>query len=172
MGKDSKNVKAFKASRLSPNEKVLFSLEGYIGKMMGSGDDTQHNGSFIITDKRVAFYKKGLFTEIYKGISISNISSLEQNSILSHRTIAIHTSGEDITFKTSESKQAFNQAYEIIEELRNNLTSAKNTQPANLVSNSSNEVFDKIKMLGDLMEKGLITNEEFQEQKKRLLDSI
>ena len=167
----SKHLRAFEKSKLAPDEKVLATLDGYIGKLMGSGEDTQHNGIFIITNKRVSFYRKGLFSEIYKGIQISNIYSLEQKVVLGHQTLAIYTSGEDIVFKSMEKKKLFVRAFDVIEDLRAQL----NIKPVQTITQSttpSDSPLAKIEKLGELKEKGFITEDEFQEQKRRLLDSL
>lgn len=57
-GKETKHVRVFSEQKLKSGENVVAFLEGFIGKMMGKGDDTQHNGSLILTDRRFAFYRK------------------------------------------------------------------------------------------------------------------
>ena len=71
-GKPNKHSKAFE-KRLLENEEVIQVAEGYIGKMMGKGDDTQHNGSLLLTNQRVVFYRKGMLGEVLK-LSLIHIS--------------------------------------------------------------------------------------------------
>lgn len=58
--KENKHVEKFKSSHLNSGESVIAWAEGYIGKMMGSGKDTQHNGALIVTETRVAFIVRDL----------------------------------------------------------------------------------------------------------------
>jgi hypothetical protein len=68
---DSKHVRVFKARYLEAGEVVVASAEGYIGKMMGQGADTQRNGALIVTDRRAVFYRKGIFGEVQESIPLS-----------------------------------------------------------------------------------------------------
>jgi hypothetical protein len=63
---------------LYKGEQIISSSEGYIGKMMGSGKDTQYNGELILTDQRLVFYAKRVFLspEVYKSMPLKQISSI------------------------------------------------------------------------------------------------
>ena len=66
MSKESKHVAAFRARQLKHGEQAVAWVEGYIGEMMGSGKDAQHNGALVVTDQRVAFYRKGVSVKCSK----------------------------------------------------------------------------------------------------------
>ena len=72
---------------LKPNESVIVSAFGYVGKMMGSGDDTQRNGDLIVTNQRVVFYRKGWLGETFESIPINKITSAERRSTLGFKTL-------------------------------------------------------------------------------------
>ena len=97
--KESKHVAAFRTKHAKANEQIKAWAEGYIGKMMGKGNDTQHNGVLIVTGERVIFYRKGFFGEVIETIPLKNITSMERKSLLGHRTIRIHTSHDALEFK-------------------------------------------------------------------------
>jgi hypothetical protein len=71
---------------------------------MGKGRDTQHNGALVLTTKRVAFFRKGLFGEVYEAMPIGKITSVESKSLLGYRSSTFHTSHDQLTFKTFGSK--------------------------------------------------------------------
>ena len=59
--RDLRYAVKFRESHLQSKEDILAWGEGYIGDAMGSGDKAQHNGVLIVTDTRVAFYRKGMY---------------------------------------------------------------------------------------------------------------
>ena len=101
-GSETKHSKAFLASKLKQGETVVGHLEGWIGEMMGSGDKTQHNGQFILTDMRACFYRKGFLGEVFETIPLEKITSVETLSRMGYRVIRLHTSHDELAFKTFE----------------------------------------------------------------------
>lgn len=122
---ETKHMKAFKSSKLKPREKVVNSLVGWIGEMMGSGDKKQHNGQFILTNSRVCFYQKGFFGEVFETIPLTKITSVESLSKLGYRVLRLHTSHDELAFKTFESAALFEQVQEQIESLRDGIQSTQ-----------------------------------------------
>ena len=161
---ESKHVVKFRESHLKQKEKVVAWGEGYIGEMMGSGDKTQHNGALVVTNERVAFYRKGILGEVLKTIPLNKITSIERKSIMGHRTIRMHTSHDQLEFKTFQ-KEKEQQLVEAIESGRK--------QPSETVQSSQKtDPMDTLKKLGELKQLGVITDEEFQEKKAVLLAKL
>lgn len=102
--KESKHTRAFRERQLQPGETVMAACAGYMGKVMGKGEDTQHNGALIVTDRRVAFYRKGWFGEIIETIPVRSITSIERRSLLGHYVVALHTSNDAMQFKSFDAK--------------------------------------------------------------------
>ena len=96
----SRHVAAFTGRHLDPGETVLAAGFGYIGRMMGAGAKAQQNGVLIVTERRVAFYRKGFFGEIIETLPLKSITSIERRSLLGHRMIRLHVSGDELEFKT------------------------------------------------------------------------
>lgn len=165
--KENKHVEKFKSSHLNSGESVIAWAEGYIGKMMGSGKDTQHNGALIVTESRVAFYRKGFIGEVIETIPLKSITSIERKSTLGHRVIRVHTSHDDLEFKTfsKESEQALVEAIESWRGL-----GAETAAPEK--NKASNDPFEQLKKLSELKESGVISDEEFQAKKIKLMDLI
>lgn len=120
MTRMSKHLTAFEARHLTAGESILAWGEGYIGKMMGRGRETQHNGVLIVTDRRVAFCRRGWLGDVLETIPLRSIGSIERLSVLGHRTMRMHTSHDALEFKmfdrTAESAlaQAIEQCREPI----------------------------------------------------------
>lgn len=100
MENESKHVRIFKERHALDGEIILASAEGYIGEMMGSGKNKQHNGALIVTGGRVIFYRKGFIGEVIETMPIKSITSVERKSTLGHRVIRLHASHDDLEFKT------------------------------------------------------------------------
>jgi hypothetical protein len=128
----SKHLKTFRETKMKAKEEVSGSLKGWIGEMMGSGDDTQHHGEFILSNLRVCFYRKGLLGEVFETIPIPKITSVETLSRLGYRVLRIHTSHDSLAFKTFESKNEFEKVYNQLESLRETPVSEE-TETANFI---------------------------------------
>ena len=115
----NKHVKFFKENKLKSDEKILDSMEGWIGKMMGKEEDTQHNGALILTDSRVVFFRKGWFGEQIRQIKLEKISSIDNSSFMGFKSITFHTSNDEIEFKTFEDKKTASRWQNTAEELIN-----------------------------------------------------
>lgn len=96
----SKHIRFFRSAYLESDETILATAPGWIGKMMGSGDDTQHNGELIVTTRQVVFYRKGLMGEVFETIPIKGISSIHRKSFVGCHTITLHTSHKALEFKS------------------------------------------------------------------------
>lgn len=129
MAAESKHVTVFRQRHLKPGEKVLAHLEGYIGEMMGSGKNTQHNGALVVTDHRVVFYRKGILGEVLETLPIEKITSVERKTMLGHTTLRLHTSHDDLAFKTLLDAPRLEKAIAAIESRRDVAGHAKMPPP-------------------------------------------
>lgn len=167
MAKESKHVKNFRMSHIKETEEIKAFDDGYIGEMLGKGSDTQYNGSLIVTNERVVFYRKGFFGEVLETIPLKNITSIERKSSLGHRTLKIYTSHDSLSFKTFN-KDGEVKLIEAIESNRGTLTlHAHNSQQEH-----AETPLDQLKKLGELKDSGVITEDEFSAKKTELLNRI
>lgn len=165
--KDNKHLTAFKKSHLRSGESIKAIGQGYIGNAMGSGKDKQHNGVLIVTESKVTFYRKGFIGEVIQNIPIKSITSIERKSTLGHRSIKIHTSHDDLEFKT------FDKSAEII--LIDMIEAGRNLDAVNahLIDNAPIEDnYLKLKSLTKMKDEGLITDFEFSEKRKEILKNL
>ncbi len=165
-GNETKHSKAFIASKLKSGETVVGHLEGWIGEMMGSGDKTQHNGQFILTNMRACFYRKGILGEVFQTIPLDKITSVETLSSMGYRVLRLHTSHDELAFKTFEAKEDFDRIY-------GHLESSRNTQASSAHSKStSTSIPEQIRQLAELRDAGILTEEEFAAKKTHLLQQM
>jgi len=162
---EPKHTQHFRKHHLEPNETVLRSASGYVGKMMGSGDDAQHNGALIVTDRRIVFYRKGVFGEVLESMPLASITSVEQKSFMGHRTLRLHTSHDDLEFKCLE-KGPYQELVTAIEEGRIANFGENNRTP------TRESPADTLKKLADLRDSGILSEAEFESKKRKLLDDI
>jgi len=160
----AKHIEVFKTKHLQSSESIAAFTDGYIGKMMGSGKDAQKNGVFIITNDRAIFYRKGLLGEILETIPLKMITSIERKSFLGIRTIRLHTSHDQLEVKILNA-DAETQLCIAIEAGRQAAT-----KPSNVTSDI--DPIERLTMLADLKEKGLLTEAEFNDKKQKILSDI
>ncbi len=156
-----KHAKHFRQSKLLPGERLLGSLEGWIGNVMGKGSDTQHHGALLLTNRRLAFYRKGLFGEVFEAIPVNKITSVETRSLFGYRAAAFHTSHDALRFKCFTPKAEFGQFLDRVEQMRANDELPSPPRPAAMTS--------ELQQLLHLRRDGTLTQEEYGLAKSTLL---
>ncbi|AZB02216.1 hypothetical protein EG359_04315 [Chryseobacterium joostei] len=141
---------------LSEDEKIVYLVEG-------RNKITTHHIVLVATDRRLIFVDKefmyGLKVEDF---SYSKISSIQYETELMLASIDIHVS-DDIVEIDGVGKY---DAELFCEKVRNFMS-----HPEEYFQNKSEpSTLDQLEQLGRLKENGILSEEEFNEQKKRLLD--
>lgn len=162
MSKVPNTVQKFIKNKIQPKEKVAKWLTGYIGEMMGSGSDRQINGMLILTTQRVVFYKKNLLSEHIKSVPLVRISSIDTSKVLTYKKIHITSTPEDLVFKTLEPKGLIGEFVETAQ-----IYVTEHNSPT--VAAPTTSKFDDLQKLADLHEQGILTKEEFEAEKKKIL---
>ena len=141
-------------------EEVKFWVFGaFKSKIMGK--DTLRNGIFIATERQIFFYCKKLTGFESESFPFSNISSLEiGKGFLGHK-INIIASGN----KVEMSGINLGQVNEFVEYVRSKIgKSTSSTSDPSTVSAA-----DEILKMKELMDAGILTQDEFEAKKKQLL---
>lgn len=159
----NKHLETFNQKHIKTGESVIAWGEGYIGEMMGKGKDTQHNGILLVTGDRVVFYRKGFFGEVIESMPLKSITSIERKSMLGHHTVRLHTSHDELSFKTfkKSEEEALIQAIEA--------GRASNIPPQ---ATARSPDLEAIRQLGELRASGVLTEDEFQSKKNELLSRL
>lgn len=164
-GPETKHTRYFRAHKCKPSETIHGSLDGWIGEMMGTGKNTQHNGALILTSERVAFVRKGFMGEVFQTIPIEKVTSIEARSFMGYRVITFHTSHDELSFKTFALADEFNALHEHVEKLRTELKVDKSAP-------DQETPLDQLKKLAALRDAGIVSEEEFASTKAELLRKI
>ena len=97
--KKNKHLISFLDNSINEKEEILDILDGFIGKMMGEGKETQHNGLLFCTNQKVSFHRKGFLSNVSRSIPIKMVSSIDCDEGIINNTIVIHTSNDKISFE-------------------------------------------------------------------------
>ena len=163
--KNNKHLKSFSENNLSDNEKILSALDGYIGKISGKDDEKHYTGLLLCTNNVVAFHSKGLFSNVSRSIPIKNISSIDIDKKILIAKIAFHTSGDKIIFNSYDSLTELKNFKLLVEKIRDTDKTPKSSE-------ITEDPIDTIRRLSQLKDDGIISEEEFEEKKKTLLNEI
>ena len=162
-----------KEERLDGIERILDADEEIIASVAGDGQGKVTikgiaKGILVLTPKRVLFYyldgKKGKIGYGAEDYSLDEISSINLTRNILAGSIKIHSNNNVINvlnIPPSEDIEGFVKATkQYIEKYKN-----ENTQ----VSNNNSDVAGQISKLAELRDKGILTDEEFTMQKRKLL---
>jgi hypothetical protein len=156
--KDSEARARGKAAKKGFNvEGALFVMEA----MYPKDDDAKMNLNMplvAIFEDKVVQSRKSLLTSSLDEIPMKNISSVEISTGLMP-FVNVYTSGKTLTFRTDVL-----QGPKVVEVLRECLSNRSDSK-----STSSISEVEQIEKLASLMEKGLITREEFDKKKQQIL---
>ncbi|MDR6487028.1 hypothetical protein J2799_001513 [Chryseobacterium vietnamense] len=138
--------------------------------------NTLDAGVLVATPLRLISVSKGMF-----GAAKINIYPNETIKLLSFVThprspiIQLHLEERTVEFECYMDKEDAEKFYDTIKNIYNNPQeqSLKHITSANKsVSVSSEEIFNQLEKLGKLRESGILTDAEFAEQKKKLLEQL
>jgi hypothetical protein len=137
----------------------------YEVKMMG--EDHVRKGFLIATNQRVIFYAKKLTGYEIESFPYVNISSFEGGKNFMGNNIKIIASGNTAYVKWITDKKGFQILLNTVhsEMAKSKTLSSKETP-------SSNSFADEITKISKLLENNLISEEEFQSLKKRIISDI
>ncbi|EOJ8601608.1 PH domain-containing protein [Cronobacter sakazakii] len=124
-----------------------------------------------LTNKRVIFLDKGMFFGVKQvDINLNSIVSVGGKTGLLLGEIMISTSGQNYTIK-NVMKGSVIPFTNLVNETRETLnTPAQPQQAPNKATQTFDEQMSKIERLAEMKEEGILSEEEFQQQKQRILN--
>ncbi len=132
---------------------------------------TYNNGSGILvsTNRRLIFIDKGLLYGLkVEDFPHDKISSIQYETGLLLAKIKIHTSG-NIALIDNVEKSSARQFSEFV---RDYISQPKQQEQIVVQTPSETSILDQLEKLGKLKEMGILTEEEFSDQKKKLLEKM
>lgn len=146
---------------LHENEMIENLLQGrYEGKQ----------GLVAVTSQRVVFLEEGAFRHRLEDFPYERISTVQSETGMMYGKLTIFASGNKAVIDQVAPKQQVNVAADFIRSrigVKSSPTAA--SSPA---SPPADDPMEKLKKLGELKEAGVLTEEEFNAQKSKILDSM
>ncbi|MEX9943288.1 PH domain-containing protein [Providencia rettgeri] len=152
---------------------ILHSNE--VPQAIASGSMESKNWLLVLTNYRVIFLHKGMLFGLKQvDINLDNIVSVGGKTGMILGDILIGTSGQNYAI-SNVSKKTVIPFTNLINEARDkkkNISSEQQTTNSEQLSNSStSDLISQLEKLASLKEKGILSEEEFLQQKNKLLNS-
>ena len=157
-------IKTAESKARAKAAKKGFDVKGaiYVMEAMYPSDDSNMNMNMplvAIFEDKVVQSRKAILNSSLEEIPMKNISSVEISSGLIP-TVNVYTSGNTLTFRTDVL-----QGPRFVEVLRDCLSKRSDGRPSGGISD-----VEQLEKLVSLLEKGILTQEEFDKKKKQILD--
>ncbi|GAA0757980.1 PH domain-containing protein [Clostridium sartagoforme] len=151
---------------LSSDEKVLMCFIGLHNYVSSGKHDS--NFAYAVTNKRIIMAQKKMVGEIIQTISLKNVNDITMTTGAITGIITIDTIKE--TFNVSINKSAVRKINDKIHELLLDIQESKPNSSAQTTTSEKNcSSADEILKFKNLLDMGVITEEEFNIKKKQLL---
>ncbi len=139
---------------LTPNEQIEAAVSGTYSKQIGV---------LTLTNRRLIFSTSFMFNNKSEDYMLKNVSSITCESLVFGKVL-VHGMGNisEITQCSTKEADAF------VALVRSRMSNSETPQQS---TNSSNDMLDRLAKLGDLKASGILTEEEFQTQKAKLLNA-
>ena len=151
--------------RILQGEDIVDAVSGAVnGKIFGI--NSKLNGVLVLTSERIVFYyKKSLGGYQFEEYPLNKISSISFNKGLITRSIKFHVSNNDLKMGWIP---RWEKAEDFVKNVKSHMSSPKEKIPTNESKNL--DVADQLKKLADLKEQGILNEDEFSAQKKKILN--
>ncbi|WP_185715572.1 PH domain-containing protein [Halocatena pleomorpha] len=156
---------------LEAGETVHYMFRGSSLDIEGDGpeDESSLTGVFTaITDKRIAVNVSQFLGDDERYIPYSSIISCNLDTGMTVRYVTIVTRGP--TYRIDVSQPSDSELREALQFVQNKATAARDA--ANETSRSAQDPTEQLKNIKELHDEGVLTDEEFNEKKRQLLDRI
>ncbi|MCX9062473.1 PH domain-containing protein [Citrobacter portucalensis] len=148
--------------------------DGEIPLAIASGFMSDNTWLMTLTNQRIIFLDKGMFFGVKQvDVNLPDIVSVAGKTGLIFGQITVSTTGQNYTIERI-SKNSVIPFTNLINKTRNIFPSKKGTFVNETIptkTNSLDEMMDRIERLAEMKEEGILTEEEFQTQKQRLLNN-
>lgn len=143
--------------QLNPGERVHYLFTGEDGRRTA------------ITDERVLIYHSYLIGTESQTVRYGTISAVRVSNDLAGVQIRIDSTTSEYRFRIEQASDTENIAHEAAEFIRDRTSKQSSSDDT---QNDSESALDKLEILKDLKEEGIISEEELEEKKDDLMDDI
>ena len=163
-------LKGFDVGSLGTREfqilpEVLFEDELPIGVLSGSLDGSL--GLLLATDRRLMFVDKKFLSARVEDFRYDNVNAIQYELKMTSGVVTIVSSGISMKIENVMPKE---QVHGFCSKVRERLETNPTNENEHRDTKVALDVVDALERLGHLREKGLITDDEFEIQKRRLLE--
>ena len=149
---------------LDEDEEVLAAIKGtYETKKMGN--DWTRAGILAATNHRLIFYAKKVGGYDFEACPYRTISSVETGKGMAGHNVKFFASGNEVSLKWIDRKSDVASFVAVVKAQME----GDHAAPVARAAGDSPDVADQIRMLAQLREEGLITDEEFETKRSELL---
>jgi Bacterial PH domain/Short C-terminal domain len=150
---------------LEEGEEVVAAVQGsYETKILG--EDSVRTGIFAATNRRLVFYAKKMTGYDLEVFPYENISSIEMGKSMMGHHIKLFASGNEVRMKWIKDKDGVARFVNTVKDRMKG-----GAQPDSTRTAPAPDLADQIRRLGELRAEGLLSEEEFQAQKQKLLSA-
>jgi len=139
--------------------------EDELPEAIATGQYNLKNGIVVATNKRAIFIDKGMMSLTVEDFPYDRVSSIEYHTGMMMGSITIYTSGNKAEIKSVPK----NQVRPFAEFLRARISRGVEPQSQPVAAAQSDDRVTQLEKLAALKEQGILTNDEFDAEKKRIL---
>lgn len=159
---------------LEAGEDIVAAVQGtYETKILGN--DGVRAGAFIATDRRLVFFAKKLFGFDLEVFPYGKISSIEMSKGFMGHKITVFASGNTAAMKWIQNGEVDKFVSYIKERISSQgqpTTATPHAHHQHQQQQQPADPVDQIRKLAGLKEQGILTEEEFENKKREILDSM
>lgn len=142
--------------------------EGELIERVAQGRYDGKQGLVVATDRRVMFIEEGLMRSNLEDFSYERISSVQTGKGAMFGRLTIFASGNKAEIDQIAPKEMGVALGDLVRARIKSEGNGGSQSPAE----SSDSAMDKLKKLGELRDSGVLSEDEFEQQKKKLLEEI
>lgn len=137
---------------------------------IASGMMDNNTWLITLTNQRVIFLDKGMFYGLKQiDVNLKNIVGVGGKTGLILGEITISTSGQNYTIK-NVMKSSVTPFTNLVNETRNSLSNPPPELSTQAAPKPFDDIMSKLERLAEMKDDGILTDEEFQQQKQRILN--
>lgn len=168
--------------RVLEGEEIFDAIYGSVDRNMMGVKQKQEHAALVLTPTRLILYRNKMFLKGHSSIdfSLQKINSVNLDSGMIYATVKVYSGSDSITvnkFSKIHGERFVKNLKTMISNVNGHTLTTQTSQDSQIsqpsqISQSPQshiDVADQIKKLADLKIQGILTDEEFQAQKRKLL---
>lgn len=151
----------FKSKHMLPGEEMIFFCPAH-------RDKQGFDGVAVLTDKRVAFIRKGMMSTKFEPWPLEKISSVESKRGIMFFEFKLHTSGDAMDLRTADK----DRGQRWVDALQEQLSTKAVPGAISQASPTATDPLERLEKLAKLKETGVVSAEEYARLRQQIIDSM